>query len=72
METFFSTCETNIKESSKIFVAFPDSESYQLLLHRRWYILTGINNGRVVKTEHHRVKHLLTYKLNYMITSHKS
>lgn len=31
---------------------------YQLLLHRRWYILVGIDNSRIVKAEYHRIENL--------------
>lgn len=39
-----------------------DIKSHQLLLHWGWHILVGINDGRIVKTEDDRIKHLFTCK----------
>lgn len=50
-----------LQEMIKAFIT-KDIKSHQLLLHWGWHILVGINDGRIVKTEDDRIKHLFTCK----------
>lgn len=58
---FVQQTQRKLEEMIEAFIT-KDTKSHQLLLHRGWHILVGINNGRIVKTEHDRIKHLFTYK----------